>query len=136
MFARADIDAAIKALILPRLREMGFKGSLPHLHRLRNGACDYLTFQFRSAGGAFVVELARGSESGLSFHGRHIPVAKVNTTYLHHRHRLGSPLSGGDHWYRFDSVAPEAVAERVLGDLDDPSVWQLIDSFPLPGATS
>ncbi len=127
------MDAAIKSLVLPRLRQLGFKGSLPHLHRLRNGACDYLTFQFLSAGGAFTVELARGHEAGLSFHGRHIPVAKVNTTYLHPRHRLGASLSGGDRWYHFNSGEPEAVAREVLQDLDYPSTWQLIDGFPLPG---
>jgi hypothetical protein len=136
MFARADMDAAIKRSILPRLRQMGFKGTLPHLYRLRNGACDYLTFQFLSAGGAFTVELARGNQDGLMFHGRHIPVAKVSTRYLHPRHRLGAPLSGGDHWYRFESVEPEAVAAKVLKDLGDPAVWQLVDSFPLPTGTA
>ena len=128
---RNEMDQAIKSLILPRLREMGFKGSLPHLHRPRNGACDFLTIQFLSVGGAFTIEIARASKDGLLFHGRHIPVTKLNSTYLQPRHRLGAPLSGGDHWYRFDVSGTEAAAKQVLADLGSPSVWSLVDSFPV-----
>jgi Domain of unknown function (DUF4304) len=132
MADRAEMDAALKAIVLPELRDLGFKGSLPHLHRARGTACDLLTVQYLSAGGAFTVELGRVAPDGLWFAGRQIPVKKLNTTYLRWRHRLGAPLEGGDHWYRFAQNDPAMIARQVLTDLADPAVWQKVDSFELP----
>jgi hypothetical protein len=130
---REEMDAAIKATVLPHLRVMGFKGSLPHLRRLRGNAADLLGFQFRSSGGSFVVEIGRVAAQGFDFHGRHMPLAKANVTYLAHRHRLGAPLSGGDHWFTFADRDPERVAQEVIAALDDPAIWALIDGWPVLG---
>jgi hypothetical protein len=131
---REEMDAAIKSLILPHLRAMGFKGSLPHLRRLRGNAADLIAFQFRSSGGAFVVEIGRVSPDGFDFHGRHIPLAKANVTYLAHRHRLGAPVSSrGDHWFTFADRAPQDVARDVIHELERDDVWALVDSWPVLG---
>ncbi len=53
------MDAAIKAVAVPHLRGLGFKGSLSDFHRPRGDAVDVLTFQFNRHDGAFVVELDR-----------------------------------------------------------------------------
>lgn len=136
MATRDDMDTAFKAIILPHLRAMGFKGSLPHLHRLRDGAADLLSVQFRSAGGSFVIEIGRVATNGFDSYGRHVPLAKAKTSYLNpqHRHRLGAPLSGGDHWFCFADTDAEAVAHAVIAELGRPEVWQLIDSWPILGA--
>jgi hypothetical protein len=127
------MDAALKASVIPALRQLGFKGSLPHLRRLRGNAADLLSVQFHSAGGGFVVELGRVSTQGLDFHGRAIPLAKLNVSYLQHRHRLGAPFSGGDHWFWFGKAdSAEAVTTTVIELLHDPALWPHIDSFPLP----
>lgn len=130
---RAHMDAAIKAQVLPHLRKLGFKGSLPHLHRLRGAAADLVGLQFHSAGGAFVVEIGRVASAGFDFHGRHIPLAKANVTYLAHRHRLGAPLTGGDHWFPFAERDPAEVAQEVIAALDGNGLWALIDSWPVLG---
>lgn len=55
---RNEMLAALKAHLLPVLRERGFKGSLPHLRRLRKERIDLMTIQFDKYGGGFVVEIA------------------------------------------------------------------------------
>lgn len=136
MATREAMDAAIKAVLLPHLRQLGFKGALPHLHRPRNGAVDLLTFQFRSAGGSFVVELGRIAADGFDFHGRQILPAKARTSYLFPRfcHRLGTPLDApGDHWFDFTSDSAANVVEAVIGLLERPALWHLLDSWPVLG---
>jgi hypothetical protein len=130
------MDAAIKDIVVPHMRGLGFKGSLPHFRRERAGAADLLGFQFRSIGGSFVVEIGRLAAEGFDFHGRHIALAKANVTYLAHRlrHRLGAPLTGGDHWFAFAERDPQAVAREVIAELDRDDVWALIDSWPVHGA--
>jgi hypothetical protein len=132
MASRDDMNRALKEVAVPALRALGFKGSLPHLHRQRADGYDLLSFQFRSDGGSFVVEVGRVGLAGILFAGRTIPANKLNTTYLEHRHRLGAPLSGGDHWYQFEAADPRDVVQQLLSDLQDSLVWNLIDSFPLP----
>ncbi|MFZ9394751.1 MAG: DUF4304 domain-containing protein [Erythrobacter sp.] len=129
--ARDAVDAALKAVVLPHLRAMGFKGSLPHLHRLRGAAADLLTVQFISAGGKFVVELGRAAPGGFDSYGRHIPIAKAKTYYLAERHRLGSEMrvNYGDHWFSFAEGDPETVAREVCALLDDPALWAFIDTL-------
>lgn len=134
MASRDEMNLALKTIVIPFLRSIGFKGALPHLRRMRGDACDLLSFQFRSAGGSFVVEVGRVSASGKQFAGRLVPVEKLNTTYLQFRHRLGAPPSGGDHWYQYDDESPDEVAHRVVSDLQDPALWSLVDSFELPAS--
>lgn len=131
---RQEMDAAIKAIVVPHLRGMGFKGSAPHFHRRRGGAVDLLTIQFFSAGGRLTVEIGRVAEGGFDFHGRHIPLAKANVRYLEHRHRLGAPLTGGDHWFVFEDRDPNDVAQAIVAALDRPEPWALIDGWPVRGA--
>lgn len=126
---RAEMDAAIKAIVIPCLRGLGFKGSPPNFRRERDGACDILTLQFGSAGGAFVVELGRVGLEGFDFHGRHIPPAKASTRYLQHRHRLGGPLPpepSRDSWYVYCDQNAEMVAREVCEDLRREEVWDFV----------
>lgn len=128
-YSRADMDAALSAILVPQLRTLGFRGSLPHFHRLRGDAADLLTVQFNSAGGKFVVELGRCNADGFNVHGRQVPLARANTTFLEERHRLGSELKAnyGDHWFDFRHRDPEEVAREVCAQLDRPELWRFID---------
>lgn len=128
---RAEMDTALKGIVVPHLRGMGFAGSLPHLRRRRGDAADLLGVQFSSAGGSFVVEIGRVAPDGFGFHGRHIPLVKANVTYLARRYRLGAALSGGDHWFAFADRDPADAAREVVAQLERPDVWQLIDSWPV-----
>jgi Domain of unknown function (DUF4304) len=98
------MQEALKAVVLPVLRSKSFKGSLPHFRRVEPKSAHFLTFQFNSAGGSFVVEIARSGPNGIeSGYGSDVPISKLTTHYFSIRHRLGSGLAsrGGDHWYTF-----------------------------------
>lgn len=133
--AREDMDAALKAIVLPHLRSLGFKGSLPHLHRVRGAAADLLSVQFRSDGTAFVVEIGRVAAEGFDFHGRHIALKQARTSYLAERHRLGSELRAnyGDHWFAFAEAGAEAVALEVCAQLDRAELWAFVDTLAVRG---
>lgn len=132
MATRAEMDAALKKIVVPALREMGFKGSMPHLRRARDGAIDLMTFQFRSYGGAFVVEVGHCAPSGIKApEFGHIDAAKATTSCLRYRHRVGAKDDDSDHWFDFQTAEVEAVAEQLLGQLRDPALWALVDGFPL-----
>ncbi|WP_144697743.1 DUF4304 domain-containing protein [Fictibacillus phosphorivorans] len=47
------MDAALKQVVIPILREQGFKGSLPHFRRVNKKNIDLITFQFNRWGGYF-----------------------------------------------------------------------------------
>lgn len=102
------MDTAIKQIVVPQLRALGFKGSLPDFHRPRGDAVDLLTFQFRRDRAAFVVELGRVAAGGFDFHGKHIAAAKAKSRYLKERHRLGAEfrVNYGDHWFAFADCDP------------------------------
>lgn len=58
------MNAALKRMISRDLRPLGFSGSLPHLRRRTPDRIDLITFQFNSAGGSFVIEVAACGPTG------------------------------------------------------------------------
>jgi hypothetical protein len=96
--------SAFKTHLVPDLRRRGFKGSFPHFYRPFPSRADFLSIQFYSAGGSFVVEAAKcgadGIEEGV---GQGLPLSKINTTYLGDRIRLGADPASNvwDHWFAF-----------------------------------
>ena len=126
------MTAALKRDVVPGLRGRGFKGSFPHFRRATLPRVDYLTFQFNSSGGSFVVELATSSVNGRpDGYGSDLPIEKLNTYYFRERYRLGNDRKpGGDHWYHFgprsyDPATPlreadfyAGIARTVLEDFD------------------
>lgn len=56
--ARKEMNDALKEVVVPVLRELGFKGTFPHFYRELNQHVDLFSFQFRLAGGSFVAELS------------------------------------------------------------------------------
>lgn len=127
---RTAMDAVLKAVVVPHLRQTGFRGSMPHFRRERDAQLDLLMFQHFSSGGSFVVEIAKAPTSGLVSYGREIPAAKVNVTHTGalDRLRLGSDPDSRrlDHWfvygrrmYEMNLPAPspdhlQAVAQEVV----------------------
>lgn len=64
--ARAAVDRALRRAIRDHLRPRGFTGSFPHLRRITDKRIDLITFQFYSAGGRFVVEVAACPPDGIT----------------------------------------------------------------------
>jgi uncharacterized protein DUF4304 len=99
---RKQMERALRDVFVPVLRELGFKGSLPHFRRLRPQQLDLVSFQYFSSGGSFVVEVAKAPPEGITTSwGEFIPPEKANVTWINERLRLGAPPEGGDHWYSF-----------------------------------
>ena len=120
---KQDMDAALKATVVPVLRAAGFKGSYPHFHRDLAGHVDLLTFQFGSAGGRFVVEIAFATASRDSLHPsrRDVPAAKLRVFHTGQRLRLGG-VGLQDKWFIYAqpmtnfgeaAEAPDDIAHTI-----------------------
>ena len=128
IYNRADMDAAINAILVPHLRAMGFTGSMPYLRRERDGAYDILDLQFSKYGGAFDIWLARFPLDGITYDGEHIPPEKARVFYMKDQFQLGSHQRRIDYdHYDFARRHPEHVAREVVEDLDRPETWAKVD---------
>lgn len=128
---RAEMDSALKRLVVPALREAGFKGAMPHLRRLSGGHYDLLSFQFSKWGGAFAVEAARCRRDGVETPLGHVPGDRAKAWDMPRRHRVGAGRAGGDHWFKFEHDDPDAVAQRLLAELGKPALWEIAETLPL-----
>jgi hypothetical protein len=118
---RELMDVALKASVVPILRESGFTGSYPHLRRAHVTHVDLLTFQFDVDGGGFLIEIARCGVGGITTQmGRHIPASKVRIWDLHADDRFQikpGDGSGTVNWFRYESGKYGNVANEVLEKL-------------------
>ncbi len=116
----------LKAVVVPELRAMGFKGSFPHFRRSRKG-WDYLSFEFRHRyGGAFAVEVGRRKDGEAG----EVPDNEMNAFWARTRERLGTIRSGEDHWFSYDDALirfGKRRFERLL-----PQVLELIEAEAVP----
>jgi hypothetical protein len=110
----------IKRVVVPHLRDRGFRGSFPHFRRCRDDRIDLLSFQFDKYGGAFVVEIGQCPTQGVTtYWGKFVSANKVNVTFVNKRLRLGAKDEQSDHWFRFDNEQDtEKVAREVIRLID------------------
>jgi hypothetical protein len=123
---------ALQAIVVPRLRERGFKGSFPHLRRPSTERIDLLTFQFDKWGGGFVIEIAKCPPEGVTTHwGERIPPNKVRAWDVHPVERLRlqpRPGSSTSDWFRYDNHNNfedlyEGTARDILPFLEKAEKW-------------
>ena len=129
---RDAMMAALKDHLVPGLRAKGFKGSFPHFRRVLLPRVDYLTVQFNTAGGSFVVEVATSSSNGKpQGYGSELPIEKLNTQYFRERFRLGSDSANGvaDHWFQFGPRMYDPIAAVQSGDFYDRIAQQILAAF-------
>src|ERR1043166_129331 len=104
---REQMSQALKAVVVPILRERGFTGTFPHFRRRKPERIVFFTFQVDRHGGGFVIEIGRCEPSGCTTHwGKQIAPAKVTAWDLPPKQRARirpSDGSGTDSWFRFDS---------------------------------
>jgi hypothetical protein len=116
--SRDQMIAALREVVVPVLRDMGFSGSFPHFSRIRDSQIDLLTFQFNRYGGSFVVEAAFCAPEGFTTQwGEHIPPQKVQAHDIHPRHRLrlGSrPPKQADHWFHYEPERESVYTDTAL----------------------
>jgi Domain of unknown function (DUF4304) len=115
------MDLALKAAVVPLLRESGFTGLYPYLRRANTTHVELLTFQFDVSGGGFVIEMSRCSIGGITTkEGRHISASEVKPWDLDPYDRLQiKPRegSGTDSWFRYESGEYGRVASDALAEL-------------------
>ncbi|MEN6372890.1 MAG: DUF4304 domain-containing protein [Armatimonadota bacterium] len=137
-----EMKKALNDVVIPRLRERGFKGSLPHFRRFRDDRVDLLMFQFDKWGGGFVIEVGHCSPQGMmTSWGGHIPAEKMKAYYLNFncRERV-QPRKGGspNDWFRYDSATrPEEfaeVAQSVIPLLEH--MEEILDRLPIENECS
>ncbi|MBK8583470.1 MAG: DUF4304 domain-containing protein [Flavobacteriales bacterium] len=98
------MDAELKRVVIPVLRELGFKGTYPHFYRERRGHVDLLSFQFRLSGGSFVAELSfADQERSNIYFDKTVSASKLRVVQASKRLRLGSALPENDHWFSFET---------------------------------
>jgi hypothetical protein len=124
--AREKMNAALKSVAVPVLRERGFKGSFPHFRRLHSVHVDLVVFQFNKYGGSFVVEIACLTHEQLKSHwNANLSLANATVYDANKRHRLGA-LSGKDHWFVYgkqndepghQAVEPTEVYEHIASQV-------------------
>ncbi|UPM55453.1 DUF4304 domain-containing protein [Gottfriedia acidiceleris] len=116
---RKKMDNALKKIVIPFLREHGFKGSLPHFRRMNEMNIDLITFQFNRWGGSFVVELTSCSLEGVTtYWGEHIPPNKVTAHDINDRFRLGANSKDGEGiWFEFENAKSEVEFENVASNM-------------------
>jgi hypothetical protein len=111
---RDSMVSSLKKLVIPILREKGFKGSFPHFRRIKENKIDLLTFQFDRYGGGFVIEVAVCPPDGVTHHwGEKVPPNKVTAHDLNNRPRL----NGGE-WFRYDAPsADESIFDGIANEV-------------------
>ena len=120
--ARDKMIAALKEIVVPTLREMGFRGSFPHYRRQRNEHLDLLTFVFSQWAGSFIVEIAHCPATGYNLHaGETIPPDKARVHHQHDRSRLRlgvrPPPNNNDHWFQFEPDSVRINSDAAMGVL-------------------
>lgn len=139
------MEWALRMAVKDQLRPRGFSGSFPHLRQRSAEGVDLISFQFHSAGGSFVVEVAGCGPLGFTTSwGKHLAPSQVRALDITWpRPRLGSPTfpMSGDHWFVFgprsyesgaDEVQPseyyQAIASDVVGLIDEQgeSFWRTV----------
>lgn len=118
---RELMDVALKAAVVPVLRESGFTGAYPHFRRAHVTHVDLLTFQFDINGGGFLVEMARCGIGGITTQmGKHITASNVRIWDLNGNDRFQIKPghgSGTGNWFRYESGRYGDVANEVLEKL-------------------
>jgi len=122
---------ALKKLVVPYLREHGFKGSFPHFRRRNGDDMELIAFQFNRYGGSFVVEVGVCGKDGLTTSwGKEIPANKVSVYDLDygHRFRLRENIYGTDDaecWFHYEEAKTDedfnVVASKLFKCIKDVS---------------
>lgn len=125
---RSEMIPRIKEIIVPQLREWGFKGSYPHFRRANDEGFDLLSFQFNRHGGSFLIELSvaypmRTEYRNCYFVGNEPlekEIKKINVSNTFARYRVRNRK---DEWFRYEMRNKKKVAEKALKKLSSAIKW-------------
>lgn len=110
---RDEMIKALKSILIPLLREKGFKGSFPHFRRRLEIRIDLISFFFDRYGGGFTVEIGPSPSNGFTIKGGpHIHPNKVNTTH-HVPQTWLEPYEGHDSFRYDEEPIPHDIYEKL-----------------------
>jgi len=126
---RKEMNSMLNEIVIPKLRERDFKGSLPHFSRIIGSEIHLLTFQFDRHGGGFVIELAKTDNKPFETHfGKTIEPNKLTAHDVNERIRIHPKgilnSSSTDSWFRYDKFSIglkniyRKIAQQVLNQLE------------------
>jgi hypothetical protein len=128
---RRQMDRALKAIVVPKIRALGFVGSLPHFRRKHGSTHQMLMLMFNKYGGSFYLEA--GCQSETEFQklqeswgaaGRSLAESELTVGHCKRRARIGDPEghSNADHWFVF---GPDSQSGKRQ-DVQPPSHYDAI----------
>jgi len=132
---RQKIDNALKDIIIPFLREKGFKGSMPHFRREQSDRINLLTFQHSLYDTKFVIEIANCPTNGVKTSwGKQIPKNKVTAHDMGYRLRIGSEKHKTDYWFDYGteslfSNTYKNVTKEIIELWDEAEYWWHNDPY-------
>lgn len=132
---RQEIDKALKEIVVPFLREKGFKGSMPHFRRQQSDRINLLTFQHSLYDTKFVIEIANCPVNGVTTSWeKQIPKNKVTSHDLGYRMRLGSEKHNTDYWFDYGkkslfSNTFNKIAKEIIELWNEAENWWSKDPY-------
>ena len=132
---RQKIDHALKEIVVPFLREKGFKGSMPHFRRQQSDRINLMTFQHSLYDTKFVIEIANCPVEGITTSwGKQTPKNKVSAHDMGYRMRLGSEKHNTDYWFDYGKKSLfqnsfNKIAKEIIELWDDAENWWDKDPF-------
>lgn len=119
---RKKMDAALKEIAIPFLRQQGFKGSFPHFRREKDGQLNLLTFQFSLYSPEFVVEIATCATNGHAIWHSFLQPSECRVSHMGKRLRIGSIKNKKDYWYEFEK-------ESIFGNIYETRAKEVIENW-------
>jgi len=119
----------IKQKILPYFRNNDFKGSFPHLRRLKENQLNLLSFQFHRFGSSFTIKIANCPPKGVETKLYSLPPKKCNAFNIGRKGiRVGRLIHGKDYWYEYESGlnSPKIFDEIAIEIIDS---WEQIEKW-------
>ncbi len=132
---REKIDEVLREIIVPFLREKGFKGSLPHFRRIQSDRINLLTFQHSLYDTKFVVELANCPLNGIiTPSGEKIAPSKCTAHHMGYRLRIGSNVHNTDYWFDYSHSSLfnnvyNRIAKEIIELWDEAEDWWNKDPY-------
>jgi hypothetical protein len=125
---RTEMIRVLQKLVVPLLRERGFKGSFPHFRRAQQKRLDLVSFQFHRFGREFVIEIAQCNLAD-KFWNKNEPLQKLRCWDLHPRQRVRIHPTEGPDWFRYDEAGGtiQSAALSVVACLD--RIYTIFDDF-------
>lgn len=121
--SRKEMIKSLSEIVIPVLRQNGFRGTFPHFRRITKEKINLMTFQFDKYGGGFVIEIANCEPSGFTTHwGQKIEPNKLTAHYvsgIRIQSNMDTTNSFTEDWFRYDNKNSSNMKEVYINVCKD-----------------